>query len=287
MIEYILGKYLVEKEKLTPAQFQDAIYAQNNVHVKLGLIAVSEGLLTREQADEVNRLQAIMDKRFGDIAVEKGYLTDIQVSRLLVLQGNAYLSFVQTLVDAGTLTLEDVEETLELFQKEYGLTKTDIEIMKSDDVDKMVPLFLPTDDKIYINLVGTAVRMMIRLIDSHVYIGRAFFKEDYVVETIASQGMEGDVDATMALAGMGESLLALACPFAQEVFDTVNEDAIDAVCEFINNTNGMFASALSQQEITAELLPPEFALHRTVLEGKVLVVPCYIGNSKIELIVQA
>lgn len=56
--------------------------------VKLGLIAVSEKLLTQEQADKINRKQALEDKRFGDIAVEMGYLTESQVSRLLQLQGN-------------------------------------------------------------------------------------------------------------------------------------------------------------------------------------------------------
>ena len=287
MIEYILGNYLVEKQKLTQAQFQSAIYAQNNVRVKLGLIAVSEGLMTKEQADEVNRMQAIMDKRFGDIAVEKGYLTDAQVGRLLALQGNAYLSFVQTLVDEGSLTLEDVQEALELFQKENGFTNTDIEVMKSDDVDKMVPLFLPTDDETYTELVGVAIRMMIRLVDSHVYIGKASFEENYAVETLASQAMEGDMNIITSLAGMGEALLALACPFAQEVFDTVDEDAIDAVGEFLNNTNGIFASALSQKDVTLELMPPEYSLNRTTVEGNVLVVPCYIGSSKIELIVKA
>lgn len=286
MIEYILGNYLVEKQKLTPKQFQAAIYAQNNVHVKLGLIAVSEGLMTKEQADKVNRLQAVMDKRFGDIAIEQGYLTQAQVKRLLVLQGNSYLSFVQTLEDAGVLTLADIEQGLELLQREYGLTKTDIETMKSDDIDKIIPLFLPSDDQIYIEIIGTILRMMVRLVDNHVYIGRAFFKEDYVAETIASQGIEGDLEVTVALAGIGESLLALACPFAQEVFDTVNDDAIDAVGEFINNANGMFVSALSHQEVTAELLPPEYALSRTVLEGTVLVVPCYIANARIELVIQ-
>lgn len=287
MIEYILGNYLVEKEKLTQAQYQNAIYAQNNVRVKLGLIAVSEGLMTKEQADEVNRMQAIMDKRFGDIAVEKGYLTDAQVGRLLALQGNAYLSFVQTLVDEGNLTLEDVQEALELFQKENGLTNTDIEALKSDDVDKMIPLFLPTDDETYTELVGVAIRMMIRLVDSHVYIGKASFVENYAVETLASQTMEGERNITTSLAGMGEALLAVACPFAQEVFDTVDEDAIDAVGEFLNNTNGLFASALSQNDIILELMPPEYSLGKTIIEGKALVVPCYIGASKVELIVQA
>ena len=63
---------------------------QQKVRVKLGLIAVAEGLMTQEEADRVNQLQAVMDRRFGDIAVEKGYLTEGQVNSLLKKQGNAY-----------------------------------------------------------------------------------------------------------------------------------------------------------------------------------------------------
>jgi len=35
---------------------------------------VAEGYMTKQQADEINRIQAVEDKRFGDIAIEKKYL---------------------------------------------------------------------------------------------------------------------------------------------------------------------------------------------------------------------
>ena len=62
------------------------ISIQEKIRVKLGLIAVSEGMLTLDQADAINRMQQVMDKRFGDIAVEKGYLTEAQVNSLLKMQ---------------------------------------------------------------------------------------------------------------------------------------------------------------------------------------------------------
>ena len=73
MVEYILGNYLVETKKISAAQLQTVLHKQDSVRVKLGLIAVSEGFMTTEQAEEVNEIQAIRDMRFGDIAVEKGY----------------------------------------------------------------------------------------------------------------------------------------------------------------------------------------------------------------------
>lgn len=287
MIEYILGNYMVEKQKLTDAQLQKVLYAQHKVRVKLGLIAMSEGLMTKEQAEDVNRTQMIMDKRFGDIAVEKGYLTEVQVNRLLALQGSSYLSFIQTIVDEGILTYEDVQEAIILFQKENGFMNTEMEIMKSDDVDRLVPLFLPTDDVFYNELVGVAIRMIIRLVDSHVYIGRAYFKENHVVEALVSQKIEGDREISTSLAGNDETLLTLACPFAEEIFDAVDEDSLDAVGEFLNYVNGIFATALSQKDVMLELLPPEYHLQETTVEGTALIVPCYFGSTRIELLIQA
>lgn len=72
MVEYLLGNYLVKQGKITKDQLEEVIAKQDETRVKMGLLAVTEGIMTVEQAESVNRLQASMDKRFGDIAVEKG-----------------------------------------------------------------------------------------------------------------------------------------------------------------------------------------------------------------------
>ena len=135
MISRLFGSYLVKEGKLTEEQLKTVFETMQKVRVKLGLIAISEKLMTTEQSDEVNRLQAIMDKRFGDIAVEKGYLTEEQVTRLLGLQGNQYLSFVQAIVDNDFLNMSDIESALCDYQKSYGFTSTDMEALKSGDSD--------------------------------------------------------------------------------------------------------------------------------------------------------
>ena len=70
MISKILGNYLISKGKITPEQLDDVIEEITRVRVKLGLIAVAEGMITQEQADKINRLQAVMDRRFGGRAAE-------------------------------------------------------------------------------------------------------------------------------------------------------------------------------------------------------------------------
>ena len=83
MIASIVGNYLRDIGLLTEEQLYDLLAEHRKVRVKLGTIAVAEGLMTQDEAERVNRLQAIMDMRFGDIAVEEGYLTEGQVETLL------------------------------------------------------------------------------------------------------------------------------------------------------------------------------------------------------------
>ena len=127
--------------------------------MKLGLIAVAEKLMTTEQADEVNNLQAIRDRRFGDIAVEKGYLTEAQVGSLLKKQGNIYMIFVQNLIDKGLMTLEQVDEALKSYQDQQGFTHSDMDDLVSGDVDRTVRLFLPSNTELC-DKVNTALEKL-------------------------------------------------------------------------------------------------------------------------------
>ena len=55
MVAYILGEYLAAKGRLSKQQLQEVWEAQNQVRVKLGLIAVSEGLLTADNTGQTLR----------------------------------------------------------------------------------------------------------------------------------------------------------------------------------------------------------------------------------------
>ena len=174
MINQLFGNYLVKTGALTRDQLERAFETQKKVRVKLGLIAVTEKLMTLEQSEEVNKLQAVMDKRFGDIAVEKGYLTDDQVGRLLGLQGNQYLTFAQAVTDNGFMTLKEFENAFVEYQKALAFTATDMESLKSGDSDRIVPLFLPDDvEDLQKEHILIAVRTLLRLIDSDAYNVRA------------------------------------------------------------------------------------------------------------------
>lgn len=286
MVSSIVGNYLVEKGLITQEQLIDLLAEQRKVRVKLGLIAVAEGLMTQEEADRVNQLQAVMDKRFGDIAVEKGYLTDSQVDSLLKKQGNAYLAFAQALENQQLMSIEQLEQYLIDFQSEKGLATSDMEAIKSDDIDKILRLYLPVESDKYLNMSGVAVRTLIRLIDAELYPEKAYLASELKAENGSFQYVEGDHSISCGMAGNGDDLLHVASVFGQEEFERVDEDALDAVAELLNCINGLYASARSKEGVSMELLPPEYSVELVQVSCKeMLVLPLWIKGSKVQLLI--
>lgn len=285
MVSSIVGNYLMEKGLLTGEQFRDILNEQQKVRVKLGLIAVAEGLMTQEEADRVNQLQAVMDRRFGDIAVEKGYLTEGQVNSLLKKQGNAYLAFAQAMENQQLMTIEQLEQILLDYRCENNFTASDMDAMKSDDVDSILPLFLPVDSEAYYGIAGTAVRTLMRLVDTGLYPDKAYIMQKTEDENGALQKVEGEKGFVSALGGKGNALQFTASVFGQEEFVSVDEDALDAIGELLNCINGLYVSECKDGS-SLELMPPSF---KTGIQGfesrKMLVLPIHIKNDCIDLMI--
>ncbi len=288
MFGHIFGRFLVEQKMLSQQKLDEVLDVQKRVQVKLGLIAVSEKLLSREQADKINDRQAFEDKRFGDIAVEMGYLTESQVRRLLQLQGNPYLTFIQAMTNLDIMSLEEIENALDLYRRENGLTNTDLEAFKSGDMDRMIPLYVRTEDPLLSGLVGVTVRTIARLIDSEMAIEPSYSSYSYEFENIAVQGVAGDHSMMLGLAGEGNNLLTIADVFAKEEFSSMDLYAFDAVCEFINCINGLYASALSSRGVMVDMVPPAYYRAGCLrAEDKLLIVPVYIKNRKVRIVIAA
>lgn len=279
MVEHILGNYLVDNGKITKEQLKQAIEKQNSVRVKLGLIAVEEGLLTIDEADEINRLQTVMDQRFGDIAVSMGYLSADQVEKLLKKQGNAYLSFVQALVDEELVTMEEIDWLINDFKRNYGYSNSEIEDIKSDDVDRILPLLLPESAKQYQEIIGTAVRILIRMVDRNIYLGdittvESLPEENMVCQTLVGQG--GIIDCFSERDG---ALLQVCSFFGQEEFERLDMDSLDAAGELLNYINGLYASGMSHRGSFLELMPPVYEKVKDEIKaGTICRVPIFVGD---------
>lgn len=288
MVVYLLGNYLVECGRLTDEQLQKAIAKQNEVRVKMGLIAVAEGMMTSEQAEEVNRLQATMDKRFGDIAVEKGYLTDEQIGNLLKKQGNAYMSFAQVLVDEGFVSLQELDTIMDEFQQKNGFSRSEMEDLKSDEPERVVPLFLPPEAMAYNEVVSIVVKTLIRCADRNVYVGKATWADEATVNVGAFQKtvdysapVDGFTSIELGITEVDGGLAKIAALFCKE--DALDEeDMLDASGELLNCISGLYATALSRKGVDSELLPPVLQVEETAVikEQGICSVPLCIGNKK-------
>lgn len=285
MFSLIFGSYLLKKNRISDSQYDLILEDQKTTRVKLGLIAVAEKLLTNEQADEINQLQATMDKRFGDIAVEKGYLTDEQVGHLLSIQGSPYLIFTQSVVDQNIMTLEEMEKELAIYKEEYGFTDEDIEAIKSGDVDKIAPVFVKVPNDMYFLHTSLALRNINRFVTTEFYFEKGFMAKEYKNSHMAIQEIDGDHKVFAAFAGEDDALLYIANVYGDENFDAIDEDSYDAMCEFINVINGLFASKLSEDDIEVDMLPPKFKDNAELKsEEEFYVLPIIIYGRRIDYI---
>ncbi|MBQ9610858.1 MAG: hypothetical protein IJV15_15665 [Lachnospiraceae bacterium] len=287
MFDVYFGKYLQDIGVLTGEQYNDIIEANRVNRVKLGLIAVNDGLMTKEQAEEVNRIQAQQDARFGDIAVSKGYLTDSQVGDLLKKQGDSYLLLVQELLERDILSLDEIQQHINHYKKSERFTSLDIDALKSSDIDKIIQVFLrestaPAVIKDYISLMA---RNIVRFVDNKVRFERLEQIHSYTSKHIASQCFSGDYQLFIGIGGDGNKVIGES--FGKEEFPEIDEDCLDSVCEFINVSNGIFASKLSQEEITVDMLPPEMYNDVTNIDtdGMMFILPCFIREQRADLII--
>lgn len=285
MVSQLLGNYMVEEGYMTQEQFANVLEEQTKIRVKLGLIAVSEGMLTLDQADAINRMQQVMDKRFGDIAVEKGYLTEGQVGSLLKMQGNEYLTFAQTLVDREVITMDKLGTILKNYQVDNGYTNTEMEAIKSGEVEKIVPLFLPQGAEGYEEVVVLAMKTVIRCIDSQAYPMSGVLADSASLKRPVTQELTGAQYWKIGFSDVNDSLCSIASVFARENFVVVDEDVQDAVGEFVNCINGLFATALSAKGISVELMPPELGKSADVTGKNILMIPFGIRGTTVHFVV--
>ncbi len=286
MFTQLFSNYLAEQSVITTEQRNSFQKEIQETRVKLGTIAVAEGLLTVEQAEEINHQQTRQDRRFGDIAVELNYLKEEQVSALLGKQGDDAMKFIQLLVDTAGLTMETVAEHLNGFQKANGFTDAELEAVKKDDFESIIPLFATVRDSNITDLAGLVMRNLTRFVTNNFYFGRMRKASAYSYSMLAGQKSVGDSDIFLGFSATNEldGIIKLAKNYAKTVAVTSSDEVYDAVCEFANLNNGLYDSVLSDDDIFIEMVPPEVYLNQQI-SGNAYYMPVYIDDSEFDLII--
>ena len=286
MFGQLFGKYLVKKGMLTEEEYRDAIQKHLSIRVPIGTIAIAEGLLTEAQVGEIHRQQKQFDKLFGDIAVEKGYLTEEQVEALLHKQGNPYLQFLEVLLDMGKLTIAEMDAEFAAFQKENGFSDAEINALKHDDFEKLVPIFAFSSKPYVTNLVCLVLRNINRFITRDFYIDKIYHVREMDYKCLAGQETVGDHNIQLGFAGEKDTkaFLKLASAVGGEDYKEVGEDALDAACEFVNCISGLFAADLGELDVDMDM-EPVYAFENQEIFGEVYVIPVYIDGEEVKLII--
>lgn len=288
MFAQVFSKYLVDQKVMEDSKRTEILGKLAGARTKMGTIAVAEKLLTEDQAEELNQLQMQMDRRFGDLAVEKGYLKEEDVTAILKKQGNPYILFVQLAEEVAGISLATCEEKLAEFQKAQGWSAEEIEALKNDDIDKLIPVLAPCPNAHVVNLTSLALRCMVRFVSGNFYVERLKKTTELSYEKLAGQRMEGANSIFVGFAsGKGSNGLNLmADRYAKEDFAADSDDVYDAVGEFTNCLNGLYASDLSDKDIEIDMEPP-VAYEAGTLTGTFYVMPICVEEEELYLVVSA
>ncbi len=281
----VFGNYLKEKNLLDDKQLDALMKYRRENRVKLGMLAVEQGLMTAEQADEVNRLQAMQDKRFGEIAIEKGYLTDADMDQLIVKQGNPYFLFLQAVLEKGFLSKDTITGMLLTYRDEHGLTNEELEIIKCGTVDAIADVFLTASNAYAEGLIKLAVRNLVRFVSTDIWFERIEWADKLEAAQLASQKIVAADQMQLGFISKNDELLEIACIYGKEEFDSLDADAYDAVCEFINCNNGLYARSHSTLADEMELLPPTFE-NDAVVEGEIYQLTVRVNDKEITIFVK-
>lgn len=286
MFIQLFGNFLVEKAVITEEQKVSFQKELQDTRVKMGTIAVADGLINEAQAEEINHAQTQQDRRFGDIAIEMGYLTDAQISDIIKKQGDSAMKFYQLLTDKAGIAMNDIEANLEAFKKAQGFTDEELDALKRDDIDKIISLYAIVRDTDIPDLASLVMRNLIRFVTSDYYFGRMKKVTDYSYSMLAGQWAVGDKKVYLGFGTSDEldGITKLAKKYAKGVTIAGSDEIYDAVCEFTNLNNGLFASALSEKGTYIDMKPPGVFLNQAI-SGTAYIMPVYIEGAKIDLII--
>lgn len=196
------------------------------------------------------------------------------------------MKFYQLLTDMAGLSLSKIDEYMNGFKSTNGFTDSELEALKEEDIEKLIPLFAATMNSMVTSLSGLVLRNLTRFVTSDFYPERMRKIKDYEYTVLAGQAIKGDHSLYLGFAAQNDmsGVIELAKGFAKEGNNLTSDEVYDAVCEFCNLNNGLFASESSKNGIDIDMLPPEVYVGQKI-SGSAYVMPIVINNCHIDMII--
>ena len=287
MLNRLFGNYLVEKQLLKQEQLDDMLPVPKDLKAEVETIAVINKVISSATAQELLKQIDKSAERFGETAIDAGYLTDEKLDEILTYQSNAFMKFVQELLNANVLGMEQVNPLLDEFQQNGEFSDAQLSSLIHDDLEQCVNIFVPLKANRLKEFVLTMIRTIRRLIDCDAYLDKAYTAHSLQLDKYACQTIAGDLHIRVYISAPGNGLLAIANYFTGDTYEAVNEDALDNVGEFINCINGLFATNLSYDDVSVDMNAPEYALDGPFISNeKLYVIPIHANGSSFRAVLE-
>ena len=278
MLNRLFGNYLVEKKCITQEQLEKLLPVPQTVTAKIETIVLVRKILLPAQVQAI--LESMNDSDdFGEMVVKEGLVSDDRLEQLTSFQTNSFMKFMQLMVNEDYIRLDQLNQIISSFETEYEYTDAQMNSLMLDDLEEVIRIFVPLKNRHMHELTVTLVQTLKRLIDKEVYLDKAYTSSSVQLDSYASQVVNGDMNFKLYISGSGDNLLGIANYFTGDKYETVNEDALDNVGEFINCVNGLFATNLSYGDVVVDMSSPDYAIDGLYLKDNPLfVIPIHANG---------
>jgi hypothetical protein len=288
MVSQIVGEYLVERGIMTSGQLMVAHKVRRRSRASLGMVAVSEGLMMAAEVKEIyaelEKNYRLTDRAFAEKVVEMGYLSERQVRMLTVKQSDTYLCFVQALEKQEIITFEALEALLR--EAPFIKNEFNLEDLKSDDVGRIVPLFMPDGAEKYMDAAIASVSYLSHKVCSHVFPKEAYLTNSLSAANGVAQFAEGENEFFFALVAPEQGLTYLATCYVHEHFAETDEEVLELVSEILGGIVVSYAAELSQDHVLIDLAPAQiYPAAQVITAEEMLVMPLNVRGGLIDLVI--
>lgn len=290
MYAQFFGAYLLNKEVIDSDQLVDAIRKLADARIKLGTLAMHEGLMAASEVDEVCYVQTREDKRFGEIAIERGYLTPEQVDTLLKTQTPDYLLLGQNLVDTEALTNSDLERLMADYQADTQIFDMDIESNESTSelINRYLEMSNQTADENTILYLNLLFNNLIRFLGSDFTPLAPVRTGEVPVAFCVTQKINGEVTLESRIEMERDVAIQFASRYARMEFEEFDEYVSASMEDFLNIHNGLFTVNMSNMKSMELALEPPYEEDENIvleLSPNTYVIPIIFPFGTIQIIV--
>lgn len=117
-------------------------------------------------------------------------MSEEQLNMLLNKQGSAYAIFLSVMSETANITAAKIDELLKDFQKELGFTDDDMDGLKNDNLEQVVPIFAFSSKSYVTDICRLALANIERFVTSDFYIDKIRHISQLEYRCLAGQRLE-------------------------------------------------------------------------------------------------